>query len=102
MDSRQQFEEWYTQEMIGMFGETVRGQIGINLAWSRDDGSYADPMLRLGLMAWQASRESLVIEMPQLYDWAVGEAGVFQDDDGTLFDSSSIIELLHSAGIRTK
>lgn len=67
---REQFQAWYLAEMLEMFGEDARSQIELNLAWSRDDGSYADPMLRLGLMAWQASRETLVVERPEKCEFA--------------------------------
>lgn len=53
---KNEFAAWYLAEVIESYGKGVRAQAKKNLAWVREDGSYADPMLRLGLMAWEASR----------------------------------------------
>lgn len=53
---REEFEAWYLVAMVDLLGNSVRDQAQKNLAWTRDDGSYADPTLRLALMAWEASR----------------------------------------------
>jgi hypothetical protein len=66
MSSREEFTAWYLAEMTEMFGKGIRAQAELNLAWSRDDGSFADPSLRLALMSWEASRSTLVIEVPEL------------------------------------
>jgi hypothetical protein len=54
---REEFEAWYLASMVELLGKGVRDQAQKNLAWTRDDGTYVDPALRLALMAWQASRE---------------------------------------------
>lgn len=102
MDMREEFESAYVEEMVAKCGEGFRSSAIHSLKEKEESGEYSNPIAHAGFWAWQASRESLVIEMPRLYDWAVGEAGVFRDDDGTLFDSSEIIGLLHVNGIRTK
>ncbi|SEE39431.1 hypothetical protein [Pseudomonas coleopterorum] len=62
---REEFEAWYLASMVELLGKGVRDQAQKNLAWTRDDGTYADPALRLGLMAWQASRAAVMVQMPQ-------------------------------------
>ncbi|MBM6442343.1 hypothetical protein JQF37_01705 [Pseudomonas sp. MIL9] len=54
---REEFSAWYLAEVTQSYGESVRTQAEKNLAWVRQDGSFADPMLRLACLAWQASRE---------------------------------------------
>jgi hypothetical protein len=61
---REEFEAWYLASMVELLGQGVRSQAEKNLAWTRDDGSYADPTLRLGLMAWEASRAAVVVNLP--------------------------------------
>ena len=56
---REEFSAWYLAEVTESYGEGVRAQAQKNLDWVREDGSFADPMLRLASLAWQASRESL-------------------------------------------
>jgi len=60
-----EFEAWYLIEMVACCGKSIRGKAEENIAWRRDDGSYADPMLRLASLAWQASRAALVIDLPK-------------------------------------
>ncbi len=62
---REEFEAWYLVAMADLLGNGVRDQAQKNLAWTRDDGSYADPALRLALMAWEASRAALVVLLPK-------------------------------------
>lgn len=59
-----EFTAWYLAEMTEMFGSGIKGQAELNLAWSRDDGSFADPSLRLALMSWEASRAALPTWQP--------------------------------------
>lgn len=63
---REEFKAWHLEEVTQLYGETARTQVEKNLSWLRDDGSFADPMLRLASLAWAASRESLVIELPPM------------------------------------
>lgn len=51
--------------------------------------------------AWRASRESLVIELPQKYESDYG-AGIYQDDEGDLYQASDIAEAIHASGVKTK
>lgn len=55
----EEFADWYLAEVTESYGKGCRAQAEKNLAWVRPDGSFADPMLRLACLAWQASRESL-------------------------------------------
>lgn len=64
---REEFSAWYLAEVTESYGNGCRAQAQKNLDWVREDGSFADPMLRLACLAWQASRESLVIELPKPY-----------------------------------
>lgn len=59
-----EFAAWYLATMVEMFGEGTRRQVESNLAWVRDDGSYVDPTLRMGLMAWEGSRAAVMVELP--------------------------------------
>lgn len=56
---REEFEAWYLVAMVDLLGKGVRDQAQKNLAWTRDDGSYVDPALRLALMAWEASHAAV-------------------------------------------
>jgi len=64
---REKFAAWYLAEVTQSYGEGVRDQAEKNLAWKREDGSFADPMLRLACLAWEASRAALVVELPEAY-----------------------------------
>ena len=55
-EMREEFEAWYLSVIVDLLGKGVREHAEKNLSWKRDDGSYADPALRLALMAWEASR----------------------------------------------
>lgn len=57
---REEFGKWYLEEVTESYGKSVRAQAQKNLDWVRDDGSFADPMLRLASLAWQASSEALL------------------------------------------
>lgn len=59
-----EFAAWYLATMVEMFGEVARRQVESNLAWVRDDGSYVDPTLRMGLMAWEGSRAAPLAWQP--------------------------------------
>jgi len=71
---REEFATWYLAEVTQSYGEGVRAQAQKNLDWTREDGSFADPMLRLACLAWQASRAAVVVELPK-------EVDQFADDD---------------------
>ena len=65
---REEFAAWYLAELAQSYGEGVRAQAQKNLEWTREDGSFADPMLRLACLAWQASRAAVVVELPARVD----------------------------------
>lgn len=56
---REEFAAWYLAEITESYGKGCRAKAERNLAWVRQDGSFADPMLRLACLAWQASREDM-------------------------------------------
>lgn len=75
---REDFSAWYLAEVTESYGKGCRAQAQKNLDWVREDGSFADPMLRLACLAWQASRESL----PSLFtavDMTTAAAQGFRD-----------------------
>jgi len=61
---QEQFEQAYLGEMARMMGSGVRKAAQRNLDHKRPDGTYNDPMLRLALWAWEASRQTLVAGAP--------------------------------------
>jgi len=76
---REEFSAWYLAEATQSYGETVRSQAEKNLAWVHPDGSFADPMLRLACLAWQAGRELLATEDAKdadRYRWLSEKFGV--------------------------
>jgi hypothetical protein len=89
---REEFSAWYLADATQSYGESVRPQAEKNLAWRRQDGSFADPMLRLACLAWQASRESLVIELPK--PW--------QTNVGAMLTPNGVRFAIESAGLKVK
>lgn len=66
---REEFGKWYLEEVTESYGESVRAQAQKNLDWVREDGSFADPMLRLASLAWQASRAAIEVGLPGFVDY---------------------------------
>lgn len=66
MTLREQFEAAYVEDMVRIMGEGIRKRAVDNTRFLMQNGDFQDPALRLALWAWQASRESLVIELPTL------------------------------------
>ncbi|SEI98339.1 hypothetical protein SAMN04244579_02687 [Azotobacter beijerinckii] len=67
---------------------------GYEVDWSRsevDAERYANPAVRSAWWAWQASREAVVVELP--------EPVPFRSREDTIQDCRAAI---HAAGIRTK
>ncbi len=58
--THEEFSAWYLAEVIESCGPSVRVHAEKNLTWVREDGSFADPMLRLASLAWHASRAALL------------------------------------------
>lgn len=91
----EEFAAWYLAEVTESYGESVRAQAQKNLDWVREDGSFADPMLRLASLAWVASRESLVIELPAILaeDYDPLSNGAYREE---------CRESIESAGLKVK
>lgn len=53
---QQEFEAAYIEEMVSLSGEAIRGAAQAAIDHQMPNGEYAEPMLRLGLWAWQVSR----------------------------------------------
>lgn len=53
---REEFEAWYLKSITDTLGQDIRSAAQKNLHWTREDGSYGDPGLRLALMVWVDSR----------------------------------------------
>jgi hypothetical protein len=68
MDSRKQFEEWYSKKgkynylHLDLVDDEYIYRSGINQVRS---GEYVHESTQDQWMAWQASRESLVVELPR-------------------------------------
>ena len=83
MDSRQQFEEW-------VVGRKVVKKHGAKLNTS-SDGTYCDYRINDRWLAWQASRESLVVELPRGFstDYCNGD---------TVFDAEEVMFSISKTG----
>lgn len=95
MDSRQQFEDW-------VVGRKVVKKHGAKLN-TGSDGTYCDYRINDRWLAWQASRESLVVELPPLEK---SQQWMSDFDDGSVSGNNSAIQTmkyrLTSAGLTTK
>lgn len=99
---REEFSAWYLAEVTESYGEGVRAQAQKNLDWVREDGSFADPMLRLASLAWQASRESLVVELPKGDSLARRMYGPQACGANPLISRFDAIEAIEVAGPKVK
>ena len=81
MDSRQQFEEWIDSNGLRRLCSGNDEEQGISLFW----------------LAWQASRESLVVELPEGFTYH-GQS----DQTEYVFEEQSVHDAIHATGIRTK
>lgn len=82
MDSRQQFEEW-------VVGRKVVKKHGAQLK-TTSDGTYCDYRINDRWLAWEASRKSIVVNLPR-------ESML----NGTM-DGKEVRAKINEAGIRTK
>lgn len=82
MDSRQQFEEW-------VVGRKVVKKHGAKLN-TASDGVYCDYRINDRWLAWQASRASLVVNLPR------------QSILSGTMDGEEVRARINEAGIRTK
>lgn len=64
------------------------------------DGSYLEDNTADVWLSWQASRESLVITLPdpEKYYSVMGDC----DDPDMLIDHRSTVEAIHATGVKTK
>jgi len=81
MDSRQQFEEWAKTGDDLLEEEDFRWMVGAD--------TYYFSVVRYMWEAWQASRESLVVELPD-------------EEPGYMYYAPNIVDALTALGIRTK
>lgn len=102
MDSRQQFEEW-------MSSEYPNGSLTIcalENGYIFCIGQYADIRVQDAWLGWQASRESMMVELPKMagLDKLCKDMTMQEIREDNRFNRA--IELsriaIHSAGIRTK
>ena len=78
---RDEFAAWYLAEITKSYGAGCRAQAEKNLAWVRQDGSFADPMLRLACLAWQASREALLKKQAREQEEFIAHLADFEHED---------------------
>ena len=76
---REEFEAW-------------AGQYGYSLERDSEAGGYYADSADLAWSAWQASRATLVVELPQ----------PFESDDFTMCDGVELHEALEAAGVRIR
>lgn len=91
--AREQFEGAYIEEMVRLFGESIRGQAIRTVSWRREDGTHGDPMLRLAFWAWQASRQAVVVENP---------FQIIMGDPESQWAHDKVKESLKAQGLRMK
>jgi hypothetical protein len=96
MDSRQQFEEWAV---------TQAGALELaDLRFVESHGEYYWAITRAMWSAWQASRESLVVELPER-KWSDADLYTIYGDScgrGDCLDYDETIEAINCAGITWK
>lgn len=95
MSSREEFEAW-------VVGRKVVKKHGAKIIQCMD-GSYSDYRINDRWLAWQASRESMVVDLPDPF-WP---GYVEEDEPGlcistNLFTIEQITQVLTGYGIRTK
>ncbi len=81
---REAFEAWADK----MF---YQGLASVSDTWSDSRGGYMDYAHHMAYLAWQASREAVVVELP--------EPVPFRSREDTILDCRAAI---HAAGIRTR
>ncbi|HFD3847254.1 hypothetical protein [Serratia marcescens] len=77
---REEFEKWL-EETHGLYGEDVE--------WQEKRNCYATFGVHLAFQAWQASRASIVVELPEMEDFE-------------LLDERKVKESLRSIGLSIK
>lgn len=64
------------------------------------DGQYPKEYLQREWLAWKASRESLIVVLPER--WYDGHGMPRVEPNGNWMDSTDVIDAIHGAGVKTK
>ena len=64
---RKEFEAAFVEEMVARCGEGFRSSVRFFFVEKEPDGAYSNPVAHAGWWAWQASREAMVIDLPEPY-----------------------------------
>ena len=97
--SREEFEKWL-EEVHGLYGEDID--------WEPERNCYRIFGIHLAWCAWQASRESIEVDIdwPEANDdfWKDGEEGIYATGhtDGRQQTTDAVVKALRTAGIRIK
>lgn len=103
---REQFEAAFVERQVGAFGEGYRSTAQHMLKREgdfdepptayklhcRNRGMYDTYWVEMAWWAWQASREAVVVELPQ----------PFVGDDFTMYDGKEIIEAIEAQGLKVE
>ncbi len=92
---REQFEAVYLEMIEKEFGEGLVPSMQRTLGQKRHDGSYQDPTQRWMYWAWQASREAVVVDLPNRANEAYCEH--FDDVEGGSFNEAAYIRDVRKA-----
>ncbi len=109
---RSEFEAAFVAEQVAKFGEGYRGSAvqllkrdGVFLTTpshyeltKREKGMYDSFWVEMVWWAWQASRQAVVVELPEPWEH-YGIMGDVNDPDIVL-DHSSVVEAIKAAGLR--
>ena len=86
---REEFEAWAKHHYLLM-----------DCVTDLQDGEYFDPEMQYAWEAWQASRESLVIELPKRCDKMDGIA--VYTEEGDFYHRHDVREAIEAAGLKVK
>lgn len=95
---REEFEAAYVENMVRIMGEGIRKRAFDNTKFLMQNGEFQDPALRLALWAWRASREALVIELPQ----GLMPAEVDHHSDLPLMYTGAVVAAIEAASLKVK
>lgn len=84
---RNEFELAFVEEMVSRCGEGFRSSAWLFFVEKEADGTYSNPTAHAGWWAWQASRESLVIELPT-------------EQPGYMYYAPDVVEAIEAAGLK--
>lgn len=93
---REEFEAAYVEGLVERCGEGFRSTAVYSLTEKNPDGRYKNYTDFVAWWAWQASRESLVIELPESWETYCGttEEHVMYADE--------VKDAIKSAGLKVK